>query len=195
MGNCASANKKIPQETLQQLRKCTAFSDDELQNWYKGFQKDCPKGKMTEKEFESMYNNFFKDGDASKFARHVFRTFDKDGSHSIDFGEFMMGLSMTCHGRKEDKLRWAFNMCDIDNSGTITESELTEIVRALSSMMRNDDDGDTGDNFDDEEDSPEAISERLFLSMDIDGDGEITADEFVEAAKDDQTILKLLQQK
>lgn len=183
-------NSKIPPETLAHLRRCTAFSDLELAKWYKGFQKDCPGGRMTKKEFESMYNNFFKDGDASKFASHVFRTFDKDGDESIDFREFMCGLSITCHGKKEDKLRWAFNMCDIDRSGTITESELTEIIRALSSMMTSD-----GKEVElDEDDTPESIAERLFLSMDIDGDGEITADEFVEAAKDDVTILKLLQQ-
>merc|ERR1711904_748850 len=111
MGNCAGTQSKtIPPDVLAHLRKCTAFSEDELQGWYKGFQKDCPKGRMTEKEFKTMYNNFFKDGDASKFASHVFRTFDKDGDQSIDFREFICGLSITCHGRREDKLRWAFNM-------------------------------------------------------------------------------------
>ena len=51
-------NSKIPPETLTQLRQCTAFSDMELGKWYKGFQKDCPSGRMTKKEFESIYKNF-----------------------------------------------------------------------------------------------------------------------------------------
>jgi len=42
-------NSKIPPETLQQLRQCTAFSDVELGKWYKGFTKDCPSGRMTKK--------------------------------------------------------------------------------------------------------------------------------------------------
>jgi len=181
-------NSKIPPETLTQLRQCTAFSDVELGKWYKGFQKDCPSGRMTKKEFESIYRNFFKDGDASKFASHVFRTFDNNGDQSIDFREFICGLSITCHGSREDKLRWAFNMYDIDKSGTITEDELTEIIRSIYNMMAGDE-KQLSDN-----DSPEKLAERLFLQMDEDGDGEVTIDEFVNAAKENATILKLLQQ-
>lgn len=181
-------NSKIPPETLSQLRQCTAFSDVELGKWYKGFMKDCPAGRMTKKEFENIYKNFFKEGDASKFASHVFRTFDKNGDQSIDFREFICGLSITCHGSREDKLRWAFNMYDIDKSGTITEDELTEIIRSIYNMMQE------GDEQLAEEECPERLAERLFLQMDEDGDGEVTIDEFVSAAKDDATILKLLQQ-
>ena len=184
-------NSKIPPETLAQLRQCTAFTDVELGKWYKGFRKDCPSGKMTKKEFESIYNNFFKDGDASKFASHVFRTFDKNGDQSIDFREFICGLSITCHGRREDKLRWAFNMYDIDKSGTITEDELTEIIRAISNMMS----AGCEDGIMNEDDTPEKLAERLFLQMDEDGDGEVTIEEFVTAAKGNATILRLLQQK
>ena len=182
-------NSKIPAEILSNLQGCTAFNDEELSKWYKGFMKDCPRGKMTKNEFESIYKNFFKDGDASKFASHVFRTFDKDGDQTIDFYEFMCGLSITCHGSREDKLRWAFNMYDINKSGTITEDELYEIIKSIYSMMAD----DTKIN-EDEEDLPERLSERLFLQMDEDGDGEITIDEFIGAAKNDATILKLLQQ-
>ncbi len=41
---------------------------------------------------------------------------------------------------------------------------------------------------------PEVLAAQLFQRMDEDGDGEVTIEEFVEAAKDDPTILKLLQQ-
>ena len=186
-------SSKLAPESLVQLRRCTAFSDEELQTWYKGFMKDCPSGRMTKKEFEQIYRNFFKEGDASRFASHVFRTFDKNGDESIDFREFICGLSITCHGSKEDKLRWAFNMYDIDNSGTITEDELTEIIRSIYKMMGDEDYEEQKKSLDDE-DTPEKLAERLFLQMDEDGDGEVTLEEFVEAAKDDATILKLLQQ-
>jgi len=79
-------------------------------------------------------------------------------------------------------------MYDIDKSGSITEDELTEIIRSIYNMMADSEKGL------EDEDSPERLAERLFLQMDQDGDGEITINEFVGAAKNDATILKLLQQ-
>lgn len=179
---------KLSPEMLTQLKQCTAFTEQELQIWYKGFIRDCPNGQMTQKKFEKVYKNFFPGGDASRFASHVFRTFDKDGSDNIDFREFICGLSITCHGSMDDKLRWAFHMYDIDNSGSITSDELCEIIKSIYRMMGEEDIDLSADN------SPEKVSERLFQTMDIDGDGEITMDEFIKSTKDDPTLLKLLQQ-
>ena len=47
----------------------------------------------------------------------------------INFREFICGLSVTTRGTPEEKLRWTFNVYDVNNDGTITFDEMKEIMR------------------------------------------------------------------
>jgi len=47
----------------------------------------------------------------------------------VSFGEFLVSMNVAAHGSAEDKLRWAFRMYDVDDDGTVSQSEIVDILK------------------------------------------------------------------
>ena len=50
---------KIAPEVMNDLRANTNFTDSEIQDWYDGFKKDCPSGKLSVDEFKANSSTVF----------------------------------------------------------------------------------------------------------------------------------------
>ncbi|XP_061192043.1 neurocalcin homolog [Saccostrea echinata] len=179
-------SSKLKPQTIADLRKQTDFTEKEIQQWYQDFIKDWPKGYLTLDEFEKMYIGFFPKGDASKFARHVFRAFDVNDDGHVDFREFICGFSATLRGTVEQKLKWAFKIYDADKNGFISKSEMKDIISAIHRIAGTM--TDTGN-----EQSIQQKIEQVFQQMDKNHDEQISLDEFLESASKDISLVTVLE--
>ncbi|ROI27841.1 Neuronal calcium sensor 1 [Anabarilius grahami] len=162
------------------------ITEKEVQQWYKGFIKDCPSGQLDAAGFQKIYKQFFPFGDPTKFATFVFNVFDENKDGRIEFSEFIQALSVTSRGTLDEKLRWAFKLYDLDNDGYITRDEMLNIVDAIYQMV-----GNTVE-LPEEENTPEKRVDRIFAMMDKNADGMLTLQEFQEGSKADPSIVQAL---
>ena len=115
-------------EKLSKLSQETRLTEEEINEWHKGFIKTCPSGRLKKAEFQKTYSALFPQGDASLFAGHVFRTLEENKDGELDFREFLTLLRVTRKGSLDDRLRWIFDIYDLDGDGYITRDEMKEII-------------------------------------------------------------------
>ncbi|KER27821.1 hypothetical protein T265_05184 [Opisthorchis viverrini] len=177
---------KLRQDVVDELVNQTAFTETEIQDWYKGFLKDCPTGHLTIDEFRQIYIKFFPYGEASRFAEYVFRTFDRNRDGVIDFREFLSTVSVTTRGDLNQKLRWAFNMYDLDGDGYISRQDLCDVIASIYTLI-----GSTI-KLPEDEATPERRANKIFEQMDSDHDNRLSFEEFCEGVRSDRNLLQIL---
>ena len=92
--------------------------------------------------------------------------FDEDGGGDVDFQEFVSGLSaFSSKGNKEEKLRFAFKVYDIDRDGYISNGELFIVLKMM-----------VGSNLKDQQ--LQQIVDKTIMEADLDRDGKISFEEF-----------------
>ncbi|KAF4108246.1 Kv channel interacting protein 3b, calsenilin isoform X1 [Onychostoma macrolepis] len=174
-------------EGLEQLQAQTKFTRKELQSLYRGFKNECPSGLVDEETFKSIYSQFFPQGDATTYAHFLFNAFDMDRNGSIRFEDFVIGLSVLLRGSETEKLRWAFNLYDINKDGYITKEEMLAIMKSIYDMMGRYTFPCVKD------DAAFEHVEKFFQKMDRNRDGVVTIDEFIETCQKDENIMSSMQ--
>ncbi|XP_032051503.1 lysophosphatidylcholine acyltransferase 2 [Aythya fuligula] len=100
----------------------------------------------------------------SDVLRELFHLFDRNGDGTIDFREYVIGLSILCNpANTEETIQMAFKLFDLDEDGTITENEFACIIQSALGV-------------------PELDVSNLFKEIDADETGKLSYDEFKDFA-------------
>jgi len=103
---------------------------------------------------------------SNPLASRMIAIFDEDGGGTVDFQEFVAGLSaFSSRGDREEKLKFAFKVYDIDRDGFISNGELFLVLKMM-----------VGNNLKDQQ--LQQIVDKTILEADKDGDGKLSFDEF-----------------
>ncbi len=118
------------------------------------------------------------------FWRYVFKAFDTDNSGEIDFVEFLRAVSIISQGTVKDKLKLSFSMFDIDKNGKIDAKEMATLIDAIYDLV--DEKNRTGEN------SSKEKVKRIMSKLDMNNDGKLTLDEFIDGCLKDEHLRVLL---
>lgn len=187
MGNTKSG--AVSKEILEDLKLNTKFSETEIVQWYENFKKQCPTGRISKEEFQSIYSKFFPDSDAHTYAQHVFRSFDTNDDGTLDFKEYIIALHMTSTGKTTRKLEWAFSLFDVDKNGYITKSEVTEICTSIFKLIPKDEVEDLPD----DENTAEKRADKLWKYFEKGENDRVAEGEFIKGVMDNDEALRLIQ--
>eukprot|EP00744_Colponema_vietnamica_P014925 GILI01020898.1.p1 GENE.GILI01020898.1~~GILI01020898.1.p1 ORF type:complete len:178 (-),score=26.17 GILI01020898.1:608-1141(-) len=151
-------------EEIADLQEISNFSQKEIKRLYKRFRKldRSSTGVISAEEFLMIPELAM-----NPLVHRVISMFDSDHDQQINFRDFVQALSVfSGRGSREEKLRFAFKVYDIDNDGFINNSELFEILKMM-----------VGSNLSDTQ--IQQIVDKTITDADTDRDGRLSFEEFV----------------
>ena len=182
--NKSKQKSKLSNADISYLTTQTNYDAKTIRKKYRGFRHACPSGCLTSGKFYHMYEKHFPGGNAEKYCRLVFNTFDTDQNGYIDFKEFILATYRQEGGSSESKLKLAFEMYDADKNGVVDLEEMENCIQAIYDML-----GATAKK---PTESAKQRAKDIFTRMDKDQDGGLTIDEFLEGCLNDEELSKIL---
>jgi len=150
-------------QLLQDIEKSSNFSHDEITRLKKRFMKldRDQSGSIDKEEFLQIPAIA-----TNPLASRMIAIFDEDGGGTVDFQEFVDGLSaFSNRGDREQKLKFAFKVYDMDRDGYISNGELFLVLKMM-----------VGNNL--KEQQLQQIVDKTIMEADTDGDGKLSFEEF-----------------
>ncbi|KAJ3242947.1 hypothetical protein HDU78_001017 [Chytriomyces hyalinus] len=194
MGQTVSSPPVAARESESILRDETHFTLNEIKKLKTEFQKQAGPGYTISKEQFKMtlqkHVQCWSVGAQYLFLERLFDAFDLDRNKTIDFREFIQGLSVFMKGSAEEKMECgiifavSFRLYDIDHSGSIEPKELINIMGKMYSAFYNED----------QSKKIKEVVEQIFSDLDINGDGSLSLHEYKLMALKEPLIIDFLEQ-
>ncbi|XP_010121089.1 PREDICTED: EF-hand calcium-binding domain-containing protein 1 [Chlamydotis macqueenii] len=111
----------------------------------------------------------------------VFRTFDRDNDGCITVVEWVEGLSVFLRGTLEERIKYCFEVYDLNGDGYIAREEMFQMLK--NSLLKHPS----------EEDPDEGIKDLVDIvlkKMDYDHDGKLSFMDFEKAVRDENLLLE-----
>ncbi|KAL7382104.1 hypothetical protein ABVT39_016971 [Epinephelus coioides] len=131
-------------------------------------------------KFRSILHNVFGMTD-DMIMDGVFRTFDKDNDSFVSVKEWIEGLSVFLRGTLDEKMKYCFNVYDLNGDNYISREEMFHMLK--NSLIRQPT----------EEDPDEGIKDLVEITlkkMDHDHDGRISFTDFEKAVREENLLLE-----
>ena len=130
--------------------------------------------------FDKRYQNKFNDLNA--FIEMLFRAFDRDSSGSLTFREFVMSKRLIDSNDLKDIIRFIFSFLDLSQDKTI---EKKEILIFLKTMHK-------ANTAKEEIIYNEEFAEKMINDLDLNKDGKIDEEEFIEGVLKNEDYVDLV---
>ncbi|MDP2436399.1 MAG: Vps62-related protein, partial [archaeon] len=116
---------------LKRLEKTTYLEVEEIRCLWEIFNVQVPEGVLTLDHPE-----FFKDLSDQGLKESIFMALDVDRNGVIDFEELMQALSVMTRGKFEERLVYAFRICDLDSDGFIDRQEVQRVASNVGKILQ-----------------------------------------------------------
>ncbi|NP_001134443.1 calaxin [Salmo salar] len=188
MAEMSAMNRKLIQNLAETLSKQVKhFNKTEAEclirlfNGLLGDQSDRRVGNGLDRgKFRNILHNTFGMTDDMIMDR-VFRAFDKDNDSYVSVKEWIEGLSIFLRGTLDEKIKYCFDVYDLNGDGYISREEMFHMLK--NSLIRQPT----------EEDPDEGIKDLVEITlkkMDHDHDSRLSYADFEKAVRDENLLLE-----
>ncbi|KAK7494736.1 hypothetical protein BaRGS_00014134 [Batillaria attramentaria] len=115
----------------------------------------------------------------------IFRAFDKGSKGYLRAEDFVCGMSTLIVGELEDKMKYTFQVYDLNSDGFISREEMFHLLKATLVKQSTEEDPDEG---------VKELVETALKKLDMDHDGRVSYNDFRTAVLSETLMLEFLGQ-